>query len=245
MLQIPSLMPFLKRNIPFAIGVLVFLFLTCGFIYADQLLRVTNVMLLSKEQKEHPIIGLEYLESKNLWLLSLKDSEVFIKKSNPYVKEVTLVKQYPDTVRVKVQYYKPLAYLHLKEGYILLGENGVVLQKMREKLTKLLPEIKYYQHIAFSRYQAGDDVGIQEIEDSIFYLQKLTTMKIHVNSIDITSFSMLGLYTNEGVFVFSSEKERKEQEYQLEVAMHEFRISGKRIESLDVRFDKPVVVFGL
>src|SRR5690606_2689729 len=142
----------------------------------------------------------------------------------------TITKQYPNTLLTKVEYFKPLAILHTQEGYFLLSEEAVILEKSREEISKSLPVITYYQDIPFALYQAGQQLNFKEIQDSIYFLQKLGSMRMPVISIDIQGFHMLGLYTSDEVFFFSSEKDRKQQEYQLEATIKEFSISGRKIK---------------
>jgi hypothetical protein len=240
--KIPSLIPFLKSKVPVAVGFIIFLLFAAGFIFADKSLRINDIQLVSKENKEHPVGGFTSFESKSILLFDTKEAEQVIKESNSYIKDVTITKQYPNTLLVKFQYYSPRAYLKMQEGYLLLSDEGMILEKTREEPNSKLPAITYYQNLSFSGYQAGREIGLKDIEDSIYYLQKLNSLKVTVNSIDIASFHMLGLYTDTETYYFSSEKDRTEQAYQLEAAMREFRISGTKFKSLDVRFDKPVVV---
>ena len=43
--------------------------------------------------------------------------------------------------------------------------------------------------------------------------------------------------------VFSSQKERQFQIYQLEIIVKQFKIKGKEIKKIDLRFDKPIIQF--
>ena len=53
---------------------------------------------------------------------------------------------------------------------------------------------------------------------------------------------MLGLYTIDNKqFLFSAEKDKEIQIYQVEEICKEFKIKGKEFQIIDVRFDKPVV----
>ncbi len=211
-----------------------------GLYYGDSVLRVHNIILQGTKKGEE-ISGLKALEGERMWLLNEDEAASFIKIRNTYIKNITITKQYPNTLLTKVEYFKPLAILHTQEGYFLLSEEAVILEKSREEISKSLPVITYYQDIPFSLYQAGQQLNFKEIQDSIYFLQKLGSMRMPVISIDIQGFHMLGLYTSDEVFFFSSEKDRKQQEYQLEATIKEFGISGRKIKTLDVRFDKPVV----
>ena len=75
------------------------------------------------------------------------------------------------------------------------------------------------------------------------FLEKLQELRFKINSIDIAGFYMLGLYTNEKKFYFSSEKDRKKQVYLLESSVREMKIKGQEFITLDLRYENPVVTF--
>ncbi len=180
-------------------------------------------------------------------MLLLDEDEVvdMLKKSNSYVKSVAVKKNYPDELELHIEYYSPLAILNVKDGFFLLSDDGIILEKSREEFKdKKQPHITYYQNISLSSYQAGQQILFKDIQDSIYFLKKLKSLKIEVNSIDIAGFHMLGLYTSaEEKYYFSSDKEREKQTYQLETSVRYFKVNGKKYKTLDLRFDKPVVTF--
>lgn len=242
MQKIRSLLKSLKPNIPFVVGVVIFIITTTGLIYLDSKYKIKYIKLNSATNSIQ-IKGISALQNENLVVLSTKDTEELIIKNNPYVKKVTVQKEYPDTLILNVTFNKPRAYLRVKDGFYLLTDNAYILEKNREVKKPKLPVITYYQNVPFAANQAGEQILAKDIQDSLFFLNKLQSMKVPINSIDIDGIHMLGLYTENQKFFFSSEKDIKKQEYQLAAAVSEFNVSGKKFQSLDLRFDKPVVVF--
>lgn len=242
MQQISSLTLWLKSKISLLFGLLVFVGILGLLFYADSRFRVKDIIIQGQSGKKIEINGLHALEDKQLLFLDEQEEEEFITSRNSYIKSVSITKQYPDTLVIKAEYFKPLAVLQTADGFFLLSDEAHILEKSRESIGNSLPIITYYQTVSFSNYQAGQQLNFKEIQDSIYFLQKLAALRIAVNSIDIQGFHMLGLYTTDEEFLFSSEKDRQQQEYQLEATIREFRISGSKLSSLDVRFDKPVVV---
>lgn len=235
-------MQFLKNKTLFFIGLFVFILVLVGLYIVDQEFRVRHIIVEPAHKRNDDIRGIQPIKGEMIWLLDEEETAAFIQSRNAYIKQVQVIKKYPDTVRVKVSYYSPIAILQVPDGFFLLGDEAVILEKSRAQFSQSLPIITYYQNIPFSNYQAGQELNFKDIKDSLFYLQKLVGMKETINSIDIKGFHMLGLYTSEEEYIFSAEKEREQQAYQLEATVREFMISGRKIKSLDVRFDKPVVV---
>jgi hypothetical protein len=210
--------------------------------YADSHFRITEVEIQPENKKNEEIRGIQSLKGDYIWALNDQETSEFIKNRNANIKDVSITKQYPNKLSLKISYYTPLAVIKVPDGYFMLGDEAVILEKSREPINPSLPQISYYQNISFANYQAGDSLDFQDIKDALFYMQRLANLKIRINSIDIKGFNMLGLYTKDMTYMFSAEKERELQAYQLEATIREFMINGRKIKSLDVRFDKPVVV---
>ncbi|CAN5146946.1 hypothetical protein BH09PAT2_BH09PAT2_09880 [soil metagenome] len=241
MLKIPSLIPFLKRSSLVVLGLVVFVIVLGALYFIDKTYRIINIVV-SNNQKEIPIAGTPAIEGRYIFLTSEQEIADTITRTNPTIKSVTVAKQYPDTIKLSVTRYQRVANLKSNEGYFLLGDEGRILGKTKELEKSKLPVITYYQSIPFSQYQAGAQLPFEDIRDSIYFLGKLRAMGIVINSIDIAGFHMLGLYTEEKKYFFSSEKERAIQLYHMEQAIKRFK-TEKKYKSIDVRFDKPVITF--
>ncbi len=242
MQKIRSFLKFLKPNVSFVAGVIIFICTTAGLIYLDTHYKIKYIKLNS-QANDVQVKGISSFQNENLYFLSVKDTKEQIIKNNPYVKDVIVEKEYPDTLALNLSFNKPRAYLQVKDGFYLLTDNAYILEKTREVKSPKYPVITYYQNVPFAANQAGQQLLAKDIQDSLYFLSKLQSMRIPINSIDIDGIHMLGLYTENQKFFFSSEKDIKKQEYQLAAAVSEFNVSGKKFQSLDLRFDKPVVVF--
>lgn len=240
-LQTPSLIQFLQSKVLLFVSMGVFIVILGSLYYADGHFRITEVAIQPASKNNQNIRGIQSLKGDYIWLLDEQETASFIKSRNANIKEVKVTKQFPNKIILTISYYIPLAVIKVPDGYFMLGDEAVILEKSREPINSSLPQISYYQNISFANYQAGQDLNFDDIKDALFYMQRLANLKIKINSIDIKGFNMLGLYTKDMTYMFSAEKERELQAYQLEATIKEFRISGRKIKSLDVRFDKPVV----
>jgi hypothetical protein len=219
-----------------------FAILLFAIIKADTTLRVTKVMV-NGDRSSAPLKGVDQIKGVFIWRID-EDNIEAIKLLNPNYTIESVEKTYPSTVTINAREQVSGAYLTVDGGYLLLSTESVILEKTREKPMGSYPMIAFYQHIPFSTYSVGQRIDADEIEDSLYFLGLVTqTTKERVDSIDIVSYNMLGLYTSNKTFFFTSEKERETQQWQLEQAVKQFRIDGTTYSVLDVRFDKPIVKF--
>ncbi len=63
-------------------------------------------------------------------------------KSNPWIKDVSLRKQMPDTLMVRIKEAEPKALLYLKGSAFLVEEEGKTLEEVRDEGTAFLPVIR-------------------------------------------------------------------------------------------------------
>ncbi len=242
MQKIPSLIPFLKNSSQYVLGGAIFILVFSLILFVDTTFRIKNIQYLSTID-DVPVSGLPAIKDRHLFLTTEEEIVDIITRSNPTIKTVTVEKQYPDTISLTFVRYTPKAYLKTVDGYFLLAEEGIVLGKSQAVDNETLPIITYYQSSPFTQYQAGTQLPFQDIRDSIYFIGKLRSMGINIISIDIAGFHMLGLYTEDKKYFFSSEKERNIQIYHLEQAVKRFSTDDQVYETIDVRFEKPVITF--
>lgn len=237
---------FLKKFSKRAISSLLFLsvfVLTIALAYRiDYSFRVQQ-MSVSGEMKSFPVKGKTQYKGQYLWRVDISDVKEYLSNANPYYRIVSIEKKYPSTLEVEVSRLIPTAYLAIGEGYVLLSSEGIVLEKVREVEKHTIPVITFYQNVPYNSFQRGDEIGFKEVEDCLYFLELIQSARIKVNSIDIEGFHMLGLYTDSGTFLFSSEKDTDLQKYQFEQSMMHLSLEGVTIKTLDLRFDKPIIRF--
>jgi cell division septal protein FtsQ len=186
------------------------------------------------------IFGLEYWKNQNILFQPTEYIEQHILKQNPHVKKVSVEKVYPSKIRVTIVYEYPVAQIQINSGFLKVNQEGKILEKIRTADEKL-PQVKYYQQLMYESFQTGQTISFKDIQYALYFLQKVQSQGIRVNSIDIAGFHMLGLYSEEKSFIFSVEKDKDAQTYQFESVYRNFKIKGKDFKSIDVRFDKTIV----
>lgn len=195
------------------------------------------------ESKDFPFKGKNQYNGTYLWSIEESDLRRYLSNANPYYRILSIEKKYPDTIAVEISRLVPTAYLTVGDGFFLLSQEGIVLEKVRKAEKADTPIITFYQNVPYNSFQRGDEIGFKEVEDSLFFLELIQSARIKVNSIDIEGFHMLGLYTDSGIFLFSSEKDSELQKYQFEQSLKHLSVEGIAFETLDLRFDKPIIRF--
>lgn len=216
-----------------------------GFIllyFLDDAFLVKTIEVFVEEEKQD-IYGLHHIALRNIFFTSEKSVEQIMVDNNPLVKAVRVQKIYPSTIRITPYFDEVIAALKVSEdGFFLLSEQGKVLSKTKENRENL-PQLVYYQLLQYALFQNGETISYKDILMALHFLKKSRDLDLYVNSIDITSFSMIGLYVNGGKILFTTEKEQSVQDFQFETIVKQFKVEGKNFSVLDLRFDKPVVIF--
>jgi len=186
--------------------------------------------------------GIEGIRDNSLFFLSEEEVEKFIKKSNPSVSSVSLVKQYPQTVILSIALYEPYVYFQADKGYFVLSSDGQILKKIKSgEMDMDLPIIHYFEMLNFASYTPGDKIDLKDVRMTLDFLNAVKKQSLKVNTIDINGVDVIGFKLKDKEIVFSTEKAVDGQVYQLEQIIHQFRIQGKDFKKLDLRFNRPVL----
>lgn len=195
------------------------------------------------------IFGLENLKGKNLYLLSEELVTGILNENNPKLIVDELVKEYPDSLTIKLKSVQPIAQIKLNIGFAELSAEGKILKKLKQKDDNL-PLINFYQQFDYYQISQGSKLDYKELKTTLFLLKKIQDLALKVDSIDISGLNMIvfnlknpsGNREVKKIFL-SAEKERRKQSLELETILSQFKIEGKDFKELDLRFDKPVVRF--
>ncbi len=206
----------------------------------DKYFTIQQFEIISTKEKI-AVSGLENLEQKNILLSSDQEIIQIISANNPQLKNIQVEKRLPNQLVINVEFDQSIAALKVNQGYFLLNLTGKILAKDKES-SGGLPTINYYQQLNYNAYSAGNKIDLKDIVVSLHFVKKVKGTGLEVLSIDIAGVDMIRLnLQNKKVLVFSVDKDLSLQDYQFEKLIRQFKIEGKEFESLDFRFDKPIV----
>ncbi len=188
------------------------------------------------------LTGVDSLYHKNIFLLSDTAIESILREQNPAVRSVTIERVFPDLIGVTPVFITPVAFLNAGDGYFVVSESAKILLKSRNKPTGLT-EVTYYQKLSYGAYQSGQTIDFSDFRTGLAALSVIRNLGLTADTVAIESTNMIRLQVGEKTFLFSSEKPMRLQSYQFERMVRQFAVEGKDFTSLDVRYDKPIVVF--
>ncbi len=209
-----------------------------GLNFLNDSVKIRNIRIINGRSS---ILGLDELKKSSLIFVSEKEVADTIINKNPSIKNVNVEKKYPATLILKLTYDEPLAALLVNNGYFFLSPMGKIIYKSRESGS--YSKINFYQKLNFQSYNAGDLVTFKDILNGLYFMKNLVDLGFKVDNLDINGVDMLLFNLNDKKIIFSSEKDRELQIYQLEQIVRQFKIEGKSFKEIDLRYDKPVVRF--
>lgn len=222
-----------------------FLFVICiaglfaGLVYLHSFFLIKNIQLNSSVIPS-TLRGTENLRTKNLLLTSEKEIVQILTLSNPSLEDIQVTKQFPNTLNIYTKTRLTIAALEVDDGYLFLSEEGIITGKIKKKEHKY-PLIHYYQKFSYSTLQTGGKITYRDILLALHFIEKSNTLGLVVDTIDINGLNMILLHIGQKKIIFTTEKKKELQGYQLEEIIKKFNIEGKDFKTLDLRFEKPVV----
>jgi len=241
MFQNIFLMKFLNKIKFFLIFILLCLISFSIIFFAYQFFLIKDIQLVS-EQK-FSLANKDELINKNLLFVNKDQIAKKIIKENFLIKTAIVDKVWPNTLKISVTFYEPCASLIVSNGFFNLSCDGRILQKLKNSQL-FLPIINYYQKLNSNSFQTGDWIDYKDIKQTLFFIDKLKQINLIPLTIDIKGQDMLVFNLNDSkIIVFSNNKDKDVQDYQLELIIRQFKVEGKEFKKIDLRFNKPIISF--
>ncbi|MDO9027750.1 MAG: hypothetical protein Q7U68_02665, partial [Candidatus Roizmanbacteria bacterium] len=228
----------LKFFLFFSLLCLLFFFI---LFFINQFFLIKKVELIS--ERKFLLSNKDELINKNLIFINQDEIAKKIILENSSLKTVVVDKVWPATLKVTVYFYEPIAALIVNKGFFNLSADGRILAKIKDGQSPL-PIINYYQKLNSNSFQTGDWIDYKDIQQTLFFIDKLGQINLMPLTIDIKGQDMLIFNLNgDKKIVFSNQKEKELQDYQLELIIRQFKIEGKKFKKIDLRFNKPIIEF--
>lgn len=236
-----SLRKFLNKIKFLLLFILICIFFFTALFFVNQIFRIKKIELIS--EKKFILVNKNDLFDRSLVFINKdKISEEIVQK-NFLVKKADVKITLPSTLNVTVNFYEPLASLIVNKGYFDLSSDGRILSKKNDD-KPLLPNINYYQKLNSASFQTGSWIDYKDIKQTLFFIEKLKQINRLPLTIDIKGQDMLVFnLDNDKKIIFSVEKDKNIQDYQLELIIKQFNIEGKDFKKIDLRFEKPIIQF--
>lgn len=231
----------IKISRHYFLGILLVIIFFLIIYYSDAFFKVKKIEIIGSA-KTLSIQGIESWNDQNMFLISSENIRQELITANPLLKDIKVEKIYPDMLRFTPSMISKSAFLVVDQGYFLIGEEGRILQKVKKKESGV-PVINYYQKLHYTSWQSGDYVQYKDILTALHFLKKAKDLGLKIDAIDIVGLNMIALHLQEQKILFTTDKDKSIQDYQLETIIRQFKINGKQFKVLDLRFDKPIIQF--
>lgn len=229
----------LSKIIRFFFCILVTVVVFLSLDYIDETFRIKTIIVNKKESKMD-IFGINDFKNKST-LLTKKSAIIdSIKRKNPKIKDVDVDITYPSTLKINVQFGSDFINLKTNNGYFILDDKGKIVEK-RKDANSNYPILTYFQKIDHSLFQPGDSIDYSDILLALYFVEKSQEIGLLVNTVDISSLYVIRLKIAGKTVLFSTEKERETQIYELNSILKRFRSNGSKYNTIDLRFDKPLL----
>lgn len=223
------------KNIFLASALTLFLLSLLGI---GSLFSVKHIVVAGAEQ----IDGIDSFEQAFLPFLSENDVAAKLATSYPEFDDISVVKDYPDRLVIRVSRATPVVQLKTVGGAYVLDRIGRIIEKKYDPLTSThLPMIQTTTPLYIGKMKLGATAPVDGIDTAVQTVLALRKVGISVDAVAIQNPTMIVLNSDAMQLVVSDEKELERQLWELTEVVSRSRKKGVSLASVDVRFSKPVI----
>ncbi len=173
-----------------------------------------------------------------MFSFSALDIETKIKQKCPYVKEVTLKRNYPSAIHIEVEEYTAQFYTVAVDKYIIVSPSLKVLEVAEEKSNS--GELIYLELPEISVAIEGREFSFKEENSTDYILKTVNSLSEYTASYKITKISLtesysIKLYCGEGYEVLLGKPEEMELKLEtLSLILASDKLSGIEYARIDM-----------
>ncbi len=207
------------------------------------LFRIKNIIVVAENKNAVNLKGLKPLENQVIFFINENKLKNDLVIENPLIERVDVKKKLPDTLTLIPHFASSIAQIQVDNGFFHLSKNGRILKKTKRKIDSF-PLINFYQKFNYQSYQTGDYLKYTEIIYSLKAIEKIKTLGFNnIKEIKINNINLIICRVDNKEIYFNSEKEIDKMLYELETIIKKIKQEKKNFRKLDLRFNKPIVVF--
>lgn len=180
--------------------------------------------------------GLHIIQGQLLFLVNTGKMIKLLKDQNPNIADISIIKEYPNALRISIIIKKPIAVLKTNSAKIGIDKEGTLLFGM--KTDSNLPKFE----ITSPSYNLTNPTDWR-ISKAALIMVLLNKESILVDRIIFRdNDSIYIIYLDEGTEIKAPYNiDPPSFAASLQVIVRRFRIEGKFISEIDFRFEKPII----
>lgn len=209
----------------------------------NSLFRIKNIVIVEEKKNPVNIKGLKSIENQIIFFTNEERIKKDLILENPLIEKVDVKKKLPNTIILIPYFSDPTAQIQVSNGFFHLSKNGRILKKTKDKID-FFPLITFYQKFNYQSYQTGDYLRYSEIIYSLKAIEKIKSLGFNnIKEIKINNNNLIIFHIDEREIYFNAEKDIEKMFYELETIVKKIREEKKDFRKLDLRFNKPIIVF--
>lgn len=198
--------------------------------------RIQKLIIIDSKDN---LKGLDILNGQNLLFLDTQKITTDLLTRNPTVKSVRLIKNFPQTVVVKIENRMPVAQIKSSLNNLFIDADGIILSL--ENNYRPLPIINAPNMVINPNRKAD-----WRLVKAVSFIVESDKAGIFIDQISLDDAA--GLFTaetNSGMeILLPYDSDIGQKASSLQVIVRRFTIVGKNITKVDFRYDKPIVTLG-
>ena len=211
-----------------------------GYVQHADAFRITQVQLPAQSTLKVPVS----LIGDNLWALDIRTLAEALNRQQPWLKEVRVTRQLPNTVRIETIPRLPVAQVQLRLWYPVDAEGFVIPQP------SAAPAEQWPRVVGLERAQSSIKIGAVNTDERLkTALRVLKTLKYtpaltshRVTDVDVADLQQLRFVIDGEIEIrCGSEADLGGQLEQLRSVMRVIATKPVDVRYIDVRFKEPVV----
>lgn len=208
-----------------------FLFLKKTGFLTIQKIEVRTDFQFQNPKKTESLLR-SYLD-KSFFLNNLGKLSQEIKNQEIKIGQVTIKKEFPGKLILEIKERQPLVVMPKDNLYFFVDKEGIIFSL--EKDPRDLP----FLEISLQNPKIGSSIEIKRIKipQILESLKQEKILKIIVKN------DRIELETNKGSLIILPMAASDKKIRALQMILNRFRIEGKRLRKIDLRFEKPVISF--
>lgn len=210
-------------------------------LFFQEIYHIKNIQI-EADQNQNVLGWKKYKNQISLFLNSNQITKE-LEEKNPGLKIKQVKIALPNTLVINVIQNKGAADIKASRGLLTIDKNAKIIKKSENNESNL-PVITYYQKFDYLTSEVGSKLDFNDLIFTLQILDAIENFGYQINSIDIQGPTMIVLnLSNQKKIVVSSQDSVSDLQNKLNVILKQLRIRGTDFSQLDLRFNKPVVIF--
>lgn len=177
--------------------------------------------------------------ARSIFFTNTRLVEEKLEKTSLVIKKVVVNMLFPDTLRVEVRLRDPVAAVYMKKERFIIDETGLLFAPMPANFS--LPEFRLSGNLSISLGNQLDAVSTSSVVEVITKLKDNSFIKI--GEIDLNPEGVIMISSTTGLIVYLKGNDSIGEDINNLLAILKSQGNGKKIKTIDLRFERPVITF--